>query len=294
MALWSRPISCWPTAPGTYPPSGNDANGCQAPATPCATINGALNKPGFVAGDTILVATGVYTGTGTEVVLLNKNATLSGGWNAAFTTQSGASTIDGQGARRGMTVDFGRTAVVERFTVQNGNGGSSGGGIRNRGTLTLNNSTVSGNAVSSGESYGAGGGIYNDGAATLNNCTVSGNTNDMYGGGIYQRSGHPDPERQHCQRQQRQLWRRHLWWRHRDCAEQHRPRQYAPGGGIYKPGGTATLNNSAISGNRLTPGGGIYNSDRHRDREQQRRQRQHSSRCWRRHLLMKAAGMQAP
>ena len=110
-------------------PSGNDTNGCMTPATPCATINGALNKPGFVAGDTILVATGLYTGAGTEVVLFNKDAILSGGWNAAFTTQSGASTIDGQGARRGMTVDFGRTAVVERFTVQNGNGGSSGGGI---------------------------------------------------------------------------------------------------------------------------------------------------------------------
>ena len=84
-------------------PGGSDGNTCLSPATRCATINGALNKPGFVAGDTILVATGTYTGTGDEVVLLNKNATLSGGWNSGFTAQSGASTLDGQGARRAST-----------------------------------------------------------------------------------------------------------------------------------------------------------------------------------------------
>ena len=213
-----------------------------------------MNKPGFTAGDTILVATGVYTGTGTEVVLLNKNATLSGGWNAAFTTQSGASTIDGQGARRGMTVNFGRTAVVERFAVQNGNGGSSGGGIHNRGTVTLNNCTVSGNAVSSGESYGAGGGIYNDGAATLNNCTVSGNTNDMYGGGIYSGQGTLTLNNSTVSGNKGNygggIFGEGI------VTVQNSVIRDNDGFGIYKHGGTATLNNSAISGNRS---GGIYN-----------------------------------
>ena len=91
----SQPVHAagpWYVAPG-----GSDTNTCTAPSAACATINGALNKPGFVAGDTILVATGVYTGAGDQVVLLNKSVTLSGGWNAGFTTQNGASTIDGQG-----------------------------------------------------------------------------------------------------------------------------------------------------------------------------------------------------
>ena len=100
MAPASQPVRAagpWYVAPG-----GSDANTCTAPGAPCASINAALNKPGFIAGDTIRVASGTYAGTGDQVVLLDKNATLSGGWNADFTTQSGASTINGQGARRGV------------------------------------------------------------------------------------------------------------------------------------------------------------------------------------------------
>ncbi|MCI0477464.1 MAG: hypothetical protein L0Y55_14555, partial [Anaerolineales bacterium] len=91
----------WYVAP---PPAGNDSNDCATVTTPCATINAALNKPGFVAGDTVRVAVGTYTGTGDQVVLLNKSATLSGGWNSAFTAQTGMSTIDGERVRRGISV----------------------------------------------------------------------------------------------------------------------------------------------------------------------------------------------
>ncbi len=111
----TRAAGPWYVAPG-----GDDGNDCLSAGTACATINGALNKPGFVVSDTIRVATGTYTGTGTEVVLLNKNATLSGGWDATFTMQSGASTIDGQGARRVINVDYNITVTIERFTIRNG------------------------------------------------------------------------------------------------------------------------------------------------------------------------------
>jgi hypothetical protein len=139
----TRAAGPWYVAPG-----GSDAQDCLSPATPCATINGALNKPGFVAGDTILITIGTYSGAGDQVVLLDRNAVLSGGWDAGFTTQSGSSTIDGQGARRGITVNYDITAVIERFTVQNGRPVDyyhTGGGIRNDGNLTLNKSTVSNN-----------------------------------------------------------------------------------------------------------------------------------------------------
>jgi len=203
-------------------PDGDNSNDCLSPGNVCATINGALNKPGFVAGDTILVVTGTYTGTGTEVVLLDKNATLSGGWDAGFTAQSGMSTIDGEGARHGISVNSGATAVVEGFVVQNGAGSAWPGailnfgtltlsnsaisgnpltyGIRNNGTMILNNSTVSGNnvgiadtgtmilnnsTVSSNTGWGDGGGIYGGGTMILNNSTVSDNTASGNGGGIY-------------------------------------------------------------------------------------------------------------
>jgi hypothetical protein len=69
----------------------------------------------------------------------------------------------------------------------------SGGGIANKGTLTLNNSTLGGNTISGTT---AGGGIYNSGTLVVNNSTISGNllVNPptrfiSSGGGIYN-SGH--------------------------------------------------------------------------------------------------------
>ena len=145
-ALASPPARA--AGPWYVKPGGSDASDCLSPATACAMINGALNKPGFVVGDTIRVATGTYTGTGTEVVLLDKSATLSGGWNIAFTVQSGMSTIDGGAAREGMNVNSDVIASVERFAVQNAAAypfGGNGYGIDNYGTLTLTTCVVSGN-----------------------------------------------------------------------------------------------------------------------------------------------------
>ncbi|MBN2002043.1 MAG: DUF11 domain-containing protein [Anaerolineae bacterium] len=184
--LFSQPgraAGPWYVAPG-----GNDNNNCLSSTTACATINGALDKPDFIAGDTILVATGVYTGTGDQVALLNKSVTLSGGWDASFTAQDGTSTIDGEGARRGIRVEtiIGpiSTVIIERFVVQNCSCQCFGSGISNEGFLTLNYSTIKNNVtvVDSGN----GGGISNSGSTselTLNNSTVSGNIAEG-GGGI--------------------------------------------------------------------------------------------------------------
>ena len=265
----TRAAGPWYVAPG-----GSDSNDCLSSTTACATINGALNKPGFVAGDTIRVATGVYTGTGEQVVQLNKSVTLSGGWDVGFTTQGGTSTIDGEGARRGMTVNNGVTAIIERFVVQNGPSGDgfAGGGIYNTGTLTLSNSTVRGNlgraicndegtvtlnnsAVSgnlgqaiynrgtltlnnSTVSGNLGRGIYNDDTVTLNNSTVSGNTS-WEGGGIYNDYGTLTLN---------------------NSTVSGNTATYR-GGGIYNYYGTLTLNNTTVSGNTATSeGGGIYNN----------------------------------
>lgn len=185
-------------------PGGNDANDCQSPATACASIEGTLAKPEFLPRDTAMVAVGTYTGTDDQVVLLNRDVTLSGGWNGTFTERIGASTIDAQDSRRGITVEYGVTASVERFTVQYGrrdgwqdtgggvyNRGSLtlsrcsiqrntayfGGGVRNEGILVLKSSTVSGNLAQTG------GGISNLGILTLDSDTVSGNTAVGYRGG---------------------------------------------------------------------------------------------------------------
>ena len=123
-----RAAGLWYVTPG-----GSDANTCTAPSTACATINGALNKPGFIAGDMIQVATGVYAGAGDQVVLLDKSATLSGGWDTGFTMQNGVSIIDGERARRGITVNSGRDRHDRTFCCSELSGF----------TFAWNNSTVS-------------------------------------------------------------------------------------------------------------------------------------------------------
>jgi hypothetical protein len=104
--LVARAAGPWYVAPG-----GSDASDCLSPATACATINAAITKA--AAGETVNVATGTYTpifGTG-EVVLINKSINLQGGWDAAFTSQTGMSTIDGQVIWRGITARTAPTAV---------------------------------------------------------------------------------------------------------------------------------------------------------------------------------------
>ena len=69
----------------------------------------------------------------------------------------------------------------------NGNSAVSGGGIKNNGTVTLINTTVSGNTTKTH----VGGGIENGNGSTLilKSTTVSGNNSKLRGGGIYNESG---------------------------------------------------------------------------------------------------------
>ena len=71
--------------------------------------------------------------------------------------------------------------TIDNCTVANNFGGSTGGGVSSAGTLTITNSTFSGNAS------GDGGGVYNIGTLTVTNSTFSGNSVVNQGGGIVNR-----------------------------------------------------------------------------------------------------------
>lgn len=103
-------------------PSGNDNSGsntCASIASPCKTIQRALNAS--IDYDTVKVASGIYTFDGSgnpypNVVIINSSVTLSGGWNDTFTSQVGASTIDGENTNNGILAsnpDF--SVIVDRF-----------------------------------------------------------------------------------------------------------------------------------------------------------------------------------
>ena len=67
------------------------------------------------------------------------------------------------------------TVNLEGLTIRHG-AGDLGGGVHNLGQLTIDGSTIEGNAAT-GESgdFGRGGGIYNAGSLTLTRSTLSGN-----------------------------------------------------------------------------------------------------------------------
>jgi hypothetical protein len=218
----SQAAGLWYVAPG-----GDDYNDCLSSGTPCATINAAVEKSAFINGDTVLVATGVYTGTGDEVVRLDEiDVTLSGGWDENFSMQNGISTIDGEGERTGIDISYEVEVIIARFQVQN----CAGNGIRNRGTLTMNDSIVSGNSY-----IYEGGGFYNSGNLTLNNCIVSGNTASR-GGGIF-----------------------NIRFLELNISTVNDNNSYGNGGGIASEVGFLVLNNSTISNNSADGfGGGIF------------------------------------
>jgi hypothetical protein len=112
-----------------------------------------------------------------------------------------------------------------------------GGGILNVGTLTLTDSTVSGNSISGPKGIGAG--ILNFGPMTLTNSTVSGNSvsgSYGYGGGIWNAYGMTLT----------------------NCTVSGNDSSFR-GGGIFNYGGPITLTNCTVSGNSAVSGGGIYN-----------------------------------
>ncbi|MEP7190702.1 MAG: hypothetical protein ABI901_16045, partial [Roseiflexaceae bacterium] len=169
-------------------PTGDDQHDCQSPATPCATIQGALAKPGFTSGDSIRIAIGTYIGTGSEVVRLTVDAMLSGGWDIGFVSQGGSSRIDGEGIRRGLTIPAHIAVTIDDLILDHGRDtGGGGGGILNEGgDLTLVNSTVQ-QSVSTYPAAGAGGGgiMSHRGTLHLRNTTIRDNHADFSGGGLW-------------------------------------------------------------------------------------------------------------
>ncbi len=87
--------------------------------------------------------------------------------------------VNGQGQSRILSVGTGADVTISGLTLADGRA-STGGGIINRGKLTLTDCTLSGNTATA-----FGGGLYNIGTLTMTGCTLSGNTATVLGGGLY-------------------------------------------------------------------------------------------------------------
>ena len=88
-------------------------------------------------------------------------------------------TLSGNPTNRVFNVSSGVTLALTNLTIANGNA-AFGAGVDNAGTLTVTNSTFSGNSAPGGD----GGGIFNNGTVTVTNSTFSGNSAYGVGGAI--------------------------------------------------------------------------------------------------------------
>ncbi|MCD6290098.1 MAG: DUF1565 domain-containing protein [Anaerolineae bacterium] len=190
-------------------------------AVPC-TLRVALSRA--TDGDTIYLAQGTYTGTGDAVVVITKSIALYGGWDGTTTTpivrdpDAYPTTIDGEGARRGVYISGDITPTLQRLRITRGNAAGLGGyeyyGTYDAGggvyvitaTVTLADNEISGNTAQHGAGVslinsrgalwhntivgniatGGGGGVFAyEGAPTLSGNRIVSNTSSTNGGGLY-------------------------------------------------------------------------------------------------------------
>ena len=211
-----------------------------APDAGTGTLRQAIVDANANAGPDMITFSPGVTGT---ILLLSVLPNLS---DDVIITGPGANVlaVDGNHANRVFYINPGLTVTISGLTITNGAadhgagiyndhatltvsnstltgnnagnlGDNRGGGIFNdHATLTVSNSTLTGNSASSNDNFGTGGGISNIlGTVTVTNSTVSGNSTSGISNG---------------------------------------------GGGIYNGHGTLTVTNSTVSGNSGTLGGGIY------------------------------------
>lgn len=132
-------------------------------ASPC-NLEMALSTAGD--GDVLYLAAGTYAGSGGAVVTITHNSALYGGWDGSTVSPPvrdptiHPTTIDGEGARRGVVVDSGITVTLEGFTITNGVDGLQGAGLYARyAHLTLRGMIFYSNVISTtlvDQAYGGG------------------------------------------------------------------------------------------------------------------------------------------
>ena len=198
-------------------------------------------------GDSIITPAGTYTLTLDAELGIDKDLTLTGaGPGGTIIQASSVNPVlspDDPGVADFRVFNItGGTVAISGVTIRHGKTSGDGGGMLNSGTLTLTNSTVSGNrAIRGGGGFTVGGGMGNFGTLTLINSTVSGNAAD--GLGLRRGGG---------------IWNLGTLTLTNSTVSDNTARF---GGGIYNSGGTITLTNSTVSGNTATEaGGGIYNN----------------------------------
>ena len=140
------------------------------------------------ANDEIIFSSSIFLNGPSTITLGAAFPAIAAASSAGSLTISGpgASSLTIDGNRRNFSIfsiNTGGNLTISGVTVTGANTSGSGGAFYNSGTLTVNNSTISGNSANHGA------GIYNARTATVTNSTLNNNTATNDGGGINSNSG---------------------------------------------------------------------------------------------------------
>ena len=232
-----------------------DGGGIYNQLNATTTINGSTVSANTATaeGGGIYNNTGGYVTVNASTVSANRAYDGPGIYNTGTLIVRNGSTIGGTGVGNegtdsfsvggGIYNDSGGTATVDGSNVS-ANTAWSGGGVENRGTLTVTNSTIGGTGAGN-ITMGYGGGITNriGGTTTVDGSTLSANTAE-FGGGIYN---------------QATLDVRNGSTIGGAGAGNQGIGSLSSGGGIYNLGGTTTVDDSTVSANTAKNGAGISN-----------------------------------
>jgi predicted outer membrane repeat protein len=150
---------------------GNDNNTGFSELESKRTIQKAIKKAVKEGKRTIIVKPGVYY---ENIQIPKKGTIILKGENA---------TINGDETDPCVTLPDSSTAYLSGFTITNGFATYGGGGISNKGILTIENCTITGNQAT------IGGGICNYNRMELSNTSVMNNKATQNGGGVYNNNG---------------------------------------------------------------------------------------------------------
>jgi hypothetical protein len=228
--------------------TGTDTGSCTSSSAPCATISYAVGVAG--SGDTIYVS-----GTIDDNVTVNTTLTI------AQWPSGNPAVVNGMSHGTVITIDPGANVNIDQLTVTGGTADFQGGGIDNSGTLTVEDSTISGNVARIPNGAGGmGGGIFdNHGTLSVDDSTVSDNSvtsagpgTGGSGGGISVQGGTASIDDSTVSD---------------NVANSSSSNPGGEGGGVFNDGGTLSLDNSTVAGNSAIAtgngqpgyGGAIFN-----------------------------------
>jgi hypothetical protein len=148
------------------------------------SLRGAITTANSTSGEDRIV---FDLGASATITLTSQLPAVTDGAGITVDGRKAHIAISGNDAARVFGVGSGARLALRNLTVEKGSAdlGDGGGGVLNRGTLTVSGATISDNRASGGP----GGGIANLGTAAVSGSTLSGNLASAYGGGISNGSG---------------------------------------------------------------------------------------------------------